>query len=316
MNIKEFSKIAGVSTATVSRALSGADGISDSTRARIIELAEKHNYINKRYKAADIDNLIIAVIVPEIKSEYYANIVEYLNRSIQSNGGLMYLYLTDFKPDSTKTAIKKLYKNGRINGFLALNHTPTIVTGNAPNADFDAINIDFYSGIYSAVKHLADLGHTNIGFVGERFTMSELKIFKKAIEAMNMTYCENSVFISSHRFDSAGYEGMKALLENNSGVTAVITGYDYIADGAISMIHEYGLKVPEDISVIGIDNIMRSANREVELTSIKAYYHEMCDIALAILRKKIKDPDSKMVQTVSVKTELVIRNSTAERKLS
>ena len=139
--------------------------------------------------------------------------------------------------------------------------------------------------------------------------MDKYEYFVKSMKRFNLRLNPDFVVIAKNRFEEAGYEGVKRLWENNKLPTAIFCAYDYIALGVIDFLEEKHLKVPDDLSVIGTDDIQIASYRKIDLSSIKTNFKSICEISLSILLKKIKTPNYKVIQNVSVKSEFVPRNS-------
>jgi len=126
---------------------------------------------------------------------------------------------------------------------------------------------------------------------------NKLKVNKKWIQ------------VSEERFEKCGYDLMCNILKNDELPTAILGAYDDIAIGAIKAIHDKGLNVPNDISVVGIDNVRVASYYYPELTTIAGPIEEMGKIAVKLLFKKVKDSEYKVVQNVKLTPMLVERRS-------
>ena len=115
--------------------------------------------------------------------------------------------------------------------------------------------------------------------------------------------------VSEERFEKCGYDLMNNILKNDELPTAILGAYDDIAIGAIKAIHDKGLKVPDDISVIGIDNVRVASYYSPEMTTIAGPVEEMGKIAVKLLFKKVKDEQYKVIQNVMLSPMLIERKS-------
>jgi DNA-binding LacI/PurR family transcriptional regulator len=178
--------------------------------------------------------------------------------------------------------------------------------------EYDCIKIDEQLAMNLAIEHLVSLGHRDIAFIGERLTKDRQKQFIDALKKCDIKISSDFIRVSEERFEEAGYIGMKDILSNSEKIpTAVFASYDDVAIGAMRAIFESGYRVPEDISIIGVDNICIAPYLYRALTTVSSPVSEMTNIAIKILLGKIEDKGSKVVQHVIVKPELLVRETTA-----
>ena len=164
----------------------------------------------------------------------------------------------------------------------------------------------------SAVKALADRGHKKIAFISEKLTWQREEMYKKAMLEIRNT--DIISIVSNERFEKAGTEGINLLFERRKDITAVICAYDYIAFGAIKQLKKLGYRVPEDVSVVGIDNISSSEYTETSLSTIDSNPREVSHIAYDLLQKKLKNPYFRAKQTITINAQFIIRESIGNAK--
>lgn len=119
---------------------------------------------------------------------------------------------------------------------------------------------------------------------------------------------------SAERFEEAGYDAMNTLLAKEKRPTAVIAAYDSIAIGAMKSIYEHGLSIPDDISLIGMDDESQTAYLNVPLTSTTSYLEDLCEIVVDVLFNRIENGDELAIRKINVSTELVERKSVGKAK--
>ena len=193
MNLETLAKLAEVSVGTVSKAFSGSKEISEDTKDRIFALAKEHGCFDK-YNKNRFEKKVVAVLCPEIKSEYYTTIATLLERQITSHGGIMLLSMTEFSEEREMTLFSYYASYCKADGIITINqnaaldntfHVPAVAilpTGNAVKSkNIDCIVSDKPNAIEQAIAYLKGLGHTEIGFVGEYLTMAKLDSFKTAL---------------------------------------------------------------------------------------------------------------------------------------
>ena len=319
MNLKQFADLVGYSSSTISKIFSGSSEISEKTKEKVIKKAKELGIYDK-YNKNKYDKKIIALIIPEIESDYYSQYVGILNKLITSKNYTLAVSITNFSITTENDLISFYSNSNRADGIIVVDArtkskrfspVPIVfINGDDMEQQFvDCINTDFSTGIYQAIKTLKDNGHTKIAYIGEQLTKDKLNHYLSAMKQCNLPVDESLICISKARFEEAGYLEIKKLYKNNNLPTAILSGYDYIALGIIHFLEEKSLKVPEDISIIGIDDIQFASYHKISLSTIKANTQNICEICMAILTKKINNPSYKVIQSVKVKSEFVNRKS-------
>ena len=161
-----------------------------------------------------------------------------------------------------------------------------------------------------AVDHLVELGHTKIGYIGERASDIRYHAICKCLRQRGIEIIPAFMKRGVERFEQGGYMRTLELLKEKELPTAIFASYDQIAFGAIRAFQEHGIRVPEDISIIGFDNIVMDNYHPVKLSSITNPVDQMGITAVKILLDAIKHPRSHVVQNVALQSRLVIRKST------
>ena len=318
MNIKKLSQLAGVSPGTISKAFNGSTEISETTREKIFEIAKQYNCF-ERYNKLKYTKKVVAVICPEVKSEYYCSIVSYIEKCLNKLDVMMVLSISEFSAEKEEELISYHLSCKNADGIIVIDATSNIkynkdipivaISSPNPNQEVDCISTDFLSAINDAILLLKQNGHTSIGYVGEELTNDKLSYFKMAMAKYSLPINDNFVIVSKERFEQAGYKAMEKLYSYKNRPTAIFAAYDYIALGVIQCITDHGQSVPEDFSIIGIDDISFSSHSNVNLTSIKSNVEELCNIAIELLMKKINQKSFSIRQRISVRGELVNRSS-------
>ena len=221
-------------------------------------------------------------------------------QSIITNTGfhLIFSYL-HISGDNFQTSFESLIKkvDGLIIGEIRdqkfynilkdLNLPIVLVNPSIHYNDLDTVDYENVYGAVTATEHLIKLGHKKIGFINGRLTTrhaaEKLAGYKKALEKNNMDLNPEYITGGTNWHSETGYKSMKKLLSDKTGITAVFTANDALAFGAMNAIHENGLKIPEDIAVIGFDNMITSAHVTPPLTTMNIDRHEMGRIAVSRL---------------------------------
>ena len=195
-----------------------------------------------------------------------------------------------------KSALKKGYT------------TPIVSVLSNISSSVDTVEVDFESAVFDAVKLLNDYGHKKIAFLGEKLTTAKAELYKKAMK--NIGNSNINVIESEYRFEAAGEDGVRQILTMGNSVTALICAYDNIAFGAIKELKKAGLHVPNDVSVIGMDNINTGKYTDTSLTTIDSNPEQVCTAAWNLLNKKIKNPYLSGKKEI-INAKLIIRESIA-----
>lgn len=323
MTLKTLAQAAGVSVATVSKAFSGSREISDETRERIFELARREGCFDK-YNKNKFHKRVIAVICPELISEYYTDIIAKLTREAESYGALVAVSATAFDKVREQELFAYYSSYCKADGIILVGNesriknvglVPTVSVGGAyGSSGVSSVRCSLQDAICDAVLYLKGLGHTRIGFAGEALTTSKLHMFKNAMRSAGLPLEQRYTVNSRERFERAGTDTAERWLCEGEPPTAVIAAYDYIAIGVIKKLREAGYRVPEDISVIGMDDIKLDEYLETSLSSVHVPTDELCREAVSIIMKKLDNQHFNPRTSLTIPAELIIRASTAPVK--
>lgn len=318
MNLEKLAQLAGVSLGTVSKAFSGSHEIGEQTRNRIFDLAKEHNCFEKYYKAKR-EKKVIAVICPELESSYYCSIVSRIESELNKHGAIMLLALSNFNGKKESEIISYLINSKSVDGIIIVtahskvkfNKDVPIVAVNTRRdiSEVDCINVAFKDTIVEAISYLKECGHEKIAYIGETLTKSKQNMFLNAMQENGLTVKPDWLCVEKARFEDAGKAAMEKILSLDDQPTALFCAYDNIALGAIQTIRTHGKNVPDDYSVIGIDDIPIASHYSFSLTTIKSKRDTICDMAVELILKKIESKFFSLHQKISLRTELVKRNS-------
>ncbi|MBO5726960.1 MAG: LacI family DNA-binding transcriptional regulator [Clostridia bacterium] len=319
MTMRELARLANVSVSTVSKAFSDAEDISSDTKNHIFKVAREYGCYHKFYKGK-FPKSIIAVIAPEINSAHYSTYIEFLQRIIESSGGIMLLSAYQFDSEKQIELIEYysdyLHVDGIIvfsmrEGLKKIYETPIVSLYSSKDQNVEGISLHTAPAFKKAIKLLKDLGHKHIAFASESLTLSKAKTFCEYYMPKNE---EDYVFFSNNRFEKAGIDCAEQILNSKIPFTAIFCAYDDIAFGVIKHLTEKGYNVPRDFSVIGIDNISVSSYLEISLTTIDPLYEKSCNAAWELLQKKMKNKYYKSKEPIEFTAELIVRDSVAKAK--
>lgn len=339
VTLKQIAEQLNISVTTVSKALKDYPDISKKTKAMVKELAKTLNYkpntfaVNLRTK----ESKTVGLIIPEIVHHFFSSVIKGIIAQAEKKG---YLVITLQSNESYKLEKKQidLLLSHRVDGILislangtaVYDHIYEVIAQNKPLVMFDKIAkivncskviIDDRHAAYMATQHLIDTGCKRIAhFRGALLPQNSIDRFlgyKKALLDNGMPYDPSLVYIcqcDDNSFEE-GRENAKQLLMDHDDVDGIFINTDLVAIGAISEFNEQGVKIPEDIAIVGFSNWFMSSVISPSLTTIDQPGYEMGKTAFKQLYKEMKQiKNNKPVeyQTIVLKTDLVKRDSTKE----
>ncbi|WP_240702816.1 LacI family DNA-binding transcriptional regulator [Cohnella luojiensis] len=327
--IKDVARHAGVSVTTVSRVLNGEKYVKDDLKARvqraIDELGYTPSHIARSLVRKKTD--LIGVIVPDVTSSFYSTILSTIEKTASLND---YNLLVCNIIEDTDKELKYLqvFKQMRVDGIIIMHEKmddeirelihkldiPIIFSSVKPvDQKFISVIIDDYAAAYDATRHLIELGHKRIGFIGgdmRDVTSGQNRFvgYSHALADFGVEVVDDYIRFGDYKTQS-GYEQMKAMLACEVYPTAVFAVSDDMAVGAMNCIHDHGLRVPDDLSVIGFDGSQLTEQVRPRLTSMEQPILEMGKVTVDKLLDLISGNDDLSAEDVILKHKLVIRDS-------
>ncbi len=331
VTLKDISKKLNVSISTVSKALRDSPEISEKTKSDIKAYAKKYNYkpnnIALSLKNQRTNN--IGVIVPEIVHHFFSSVIDGMEQTVAEKG---YNVIVCLSSESFAKEVKniQMLANGSIDGFVLslaketqmkqnFQHLREIINDGIPIilidritelVECDKVIIDDIQGAYNAVNFLIKKGRKRIALIsmGDYLSVGKLRTqgYKNALNDSDIEVDENLVL----KLDdlNSGYNEIKNLIYSNE-VDAIFATTEFFAVTAMKIAQEKGLRVPEDISVIGFTDGIISQSASPSLTTVSQHSQEMGSRAAKMLIDRLQDPD-KPYTTHIIKTTLVHREST------
>lgn len=305
MTLKDVAVLANYSVSTVSKAINGAKDVSDGTRQTILSIAEQVGYFADKksitLKNKSKSSFTVAVVCPEIISIYYSERVTLISREVEKLGGSCIVYVFNFDYDKLKKIIEECDNNKNINAIIYIGLISEVSVKNTPLLA-DKKSISSSVGVEKAVEYIKKLGHTDIGFVGEPLTVHKERTFYK---------CHNGkyIFRSSERFEKAGEQAAEHFIKNGLP-TAVVCAYDEIAFGLTDVLTKNGIRVPEDVSVMGINNIKASKYCFGGLTTVETGWSETLNESVRELYRLVAENKKEVIGRFSNGTVYVEARAT------
>lgn len=275
ITLSKIAKLAHVSVSTVSKAFSMSPEVNEQTRELIFDIAKDYGCFKKYYKAK-YPKHVIAVICPEFKSRLYSQALSNLQAYLAQRGCELCVASTDFSPETEQALLGYYNRYATVDGIIVIgSHCKPEQGMELPvayvlgeNRGCFRVNIQIRQAMEQAVDHFLTHGVTDIGLIGERLTQGKLRSFREILAQRGYPVPEKWVAAGEKRFEAGGYEAMERLLLQDPPPRAVLCAYDYLAIGAIRCIYDRGLSVPEDVAVLGMDNLHEAAYLNPPLSSI------------------------------------------------
>lgn len=324
--IKDIANKLGISLSTVSKGLNGASDISDELRQSVLDTAVEMGYSTKRSKKVEYRKLCLFVTNMDYKpldSFGYDIVLGFKQNAFRHKWDVTVVEITPEFQAETKYDTY-LLQHGYCGAFilgLALHNPwfeqmktttmPTVLFDNFVdgNQNVGYLGTDSHEGIHMVVEHLVNLGHKKIAFLngscGSLVSEQRQEAFEKAMAEYKVD-CTPEMMARGYFVAESAHEHVPAFLEQ--GATAIVCGNDLIAQGAIDVCHAKGLRVPEDISIVGFDNIPVAATTKPPLTTISQQRNELGRCAFTILSSLINHVS---ISKTLLRPQLIERASTA-----
>lgn len=297
MSIKRLAELTHTSPGTVSKAFRESPEISEKTREEIFRVAKAEGWFDKYYKGPRRGKLV-GILCPEPSSELYGDMAERLTALFAEAGYDTVIGITAFDAARAGRLFSRMVGQMQVDGVVSLSgvagiknpdRVPLVVSGAATKA----CHADFVEGglgdaIREGVRAVKERGHRRVGFIGEERTATKRALWQAAMRAEGLAVREKYVVTVPRRFGEGGYLAMERLLREEELPTAVFAAYDYMALGAMRCLRDRGLSVPEDISLVGMDDISVDAYLDVPLTSVAGDNGEVCRTLAELLLEDIE----------------------------
>ncbi len=301
--ISDVAKLAGVSTATVSRIINNLSGFSEETRIRvedaIRELGYKPNAVARGLVSSRTHT--IGVLLPCLSSRYSSQLIHGIETEAHKRGYSVIICNTDRNGERTLEYLRILSEK-RVEGIifasewvkeeygrymLDLSIPVVLISTYSDHFPFPFVRVDDKQAAYTSCKYLLDKGHRKIGFISGSpedpiAGAPRIEGYKKALAEYGLSYDDELLSFGDFHFES-GIAGMKALWTREKGITAVFASSDEMALGALTFLHGKGVKIPEDISVMGYDDTLDAVMAVPSLTTLHQPVEEMGGKAMGLL---------------------------------
>lgn len=329
VRMRDVAARAGVSVATVSRALGGSQLVAPDLRQRVRDTADELGYIASRLPAnLRAKNVrILALVVGNVRNSYFPELIDGCGEAAQESGYPLIFGDSNEDPERESEILEQLALErvagvalatsaGRTKGLqrlLDLEIPVVAVDRRIPDADLDTVTVGNHDGVVEAMRHLLDLGHRRIGVIAgppELSTLAErLHGYRSGLMAAGIPY--DGALVATGDLSEAAAQRLAAdMLTRANRPTAMLCFNDLSTTGALRAIRELGLTPPRDISLVGFDDLPNADLFNPPLTVIRQPVFEIGRSAIELLVRRAAEPASAPEELV-LPARLVVRASTA-----
>jgi DNA-binding LacI/PurR family transcriptional regulator len=338
--LSDIAATVGVAPMTVSRVVNQNGYVSERTREKVLQALKELNY-RRNGSARNLKRQCtetVGLVLGDISNPYSTELANAVRETLSARGFSLFICISEHSAKEDIAAIGSLV-NHSVDGLIvatrsnkggdeylkeiAESSVPVVVIGREfHHQTVDYVATDNLNGGFEATQHLLDLGHTRIGFIGATLSggssLKRLQGYLKALEEHNIPVDERLITgpkeaiseVPGYSTERIGYEGMKRLLSLPVRPTAIFARNDFTAIGAMTAIKESGLRIPEDIAIVGFDDIPLAVHTSPPLTTVRQPMRLQGQLADEMLLERIQSDDIEIRREHTLDCELIIRNST------
>lgn len=333
VTIKDIAKIVGVSHTTVSRVLNNSPRVSPETREKILRTMKELNF-SPHLSARSLSSgktytigLLILYDLQQFPADFLPPILAGMTTKLNEYGYNLTLFFDQIEGRKNQVPLERLVRGNMDGLFLLSVETEAelaykaaqidiplvLVNQRIENIDLNYVVADDEGGAYSAVSHLLDLGHRQVAFIGGvpkyKTSMDRRAGYIRALSDRGINF-DSRLERIGHFDKDKGYHAMRELIAEVKGITAVFCANDLMALGAIKAIREAGLRIPNDIAVVGFDDAEFAEAIEPSLTTVKKTRTMMGSEAARVMLEILNSEGHKEKYKVILPTRLIVRDST------
>ena len=329
MNIKEVADRASVSTATVSRTLNGSSLVKPRTADKVWRVIRELGYYPSTQARALVSgrSRMLGLIISDIVNPFFPELVKSFEFAATHRGYEVIVANTDYSPERMTTCVRRMIER-QVDGVAIITSEierhliVELSRRKLPIVFLDVgklkplisnISVDYAKGIREAAQHIVSLGHKRIGFISGPDTLQSARTrrsaFLKCISDCGIKDQQRIVVEGNHKVDG-GDTAMAQMLSMSEPPTAVLASNDLTAIGALRAITRTGLRIPDDISLVGFDDIELCQCTQPPLTTVRLSRAELGQKAFDALYRHLEG-ECAGGEEIKVSTKLVLRQSTA-----
>jgi LacI family transcriptional regulator/LacI family repressor for deo operon, udp, cdd, tsx, nupC, and nupG len=328
-SLKTVASMAGVSIATVSRVLNGDPVVKDETRLAVQKAIKASGYhpnrVAQRLRSTNRSKQLIGLVIPDIQNPFYVDVIRGIEEYAYANGSAVVIGNFSQDPKREKLYIDIL-RSESVDGFIVApshgrdhdvealindGHAVVCIDRGLSNLSVDVVKSDNEKGAFNAVEHLIKLGHRRIAHISGdpaiQTTQERIAGYKAAHKKHGIPVDPKIIRGRESNFIS-GVEISKELLALPQRPTAIFTANNLLTLGALETILQQGLKIPEEIAIVGFDDVYWATSLNPPLTAVRQHGFEIGQRAIELLYQRIQHPE-RLPANVIVKTELMVRKS-------
>lgn len=327
LDIHAVARLAKVSIATVSRTINHVPTVNPKMAKRVREAIRELNYFPNTQARALVSGRsgLLGLIVSEITNPFFPELIQGFEDVAVEHGYEILIGSTNYEPERMQRCIRRMMERNAegvavmtfgieqpLLNQLADRHIPLVFVDVAPEKPgISLLRVDYHHGIRQGVQHLAALGHRSIGFVTGPLRLhsarSRLSAFEQSLEECGLPIEKRLIVEGDHTMEG-GIAAAERLLAEKRRPTAVLCSNDMLAIGVLHRVTRAGLRVPDDMSIIGFDDIRMAEMMMPPLTSIQMSRAELARAAVTALRAHVEKTSPQ--REYPIETRLVVRQST------
>lgn len=324
-----MAQLSGISKTTVSRVINNKGYVSEEKKALVLKAMEELEYhpnLSARRLRGQLTTTI-GVIVPKITNPFFSYLVDAIEEAAYEKGYQVLIFQSNEDPKK-ELAFLNLLKTKQVDGVIMtavenqwskvksfIKHGPIVLCNvYIDKSKVPTVRLNQYKGTYDGIKHLIERGHRRIAYCTGGFFKKEGKGkernqgYQKALEEAGILINPNWVFINQHSIED-GQQLLRKILEMKERPTAVFTGSDEVASGMIAEASAHGIRIPDDLAIMGFDDQPIARVVSPKLTTIKQPVDQLGEKAVEIIIEKLNNVES-LDEYYELPIELIIRQST------
>lgn len=324
--IKDVARAAGVSVATVSRALNGAENVTAETRQRVQSAATELRFTPSSAARSLITRRThtVGALLPDLYGEYFSELIRGVDLKARARG--LHLLVSSSHGDASEAASALRAMHGRVDGLLVMSpHIDTaalaanlpqglpvvLINTRLPEEGVASFAVDNHGGAYAMTRHLISRGHRRVAFIAgpeNNYEAQErLRGYRSALA--DLLPGASELVLQGDFTEESGWRAGSEIATLAQRPDAVFCGNDMMAIGCLAALAEAGMRVPHDIALAGFDDIPMARYASPPLTTVRVRIAELGSLALDRLASAIENPGRSAAQHQTLRAELVVRQS-------